>query len=119
MIFACTRANAATKPIDPWLTPQQAEERAKKDTEIRWYSLRESSYLTANGEKFWDGGFTFASRTLPFGTYVRVTYHGRTACFRCNDRGPNRVELTLGGFSFFEGPEIGVLRGAKIEILAD
>lgn len=93
---------------------------AVKDKEIRWYS-RESapSIITANGEVLWDTSFTFASRTLPFGTRIRVEYNGRRACFRCNDRGPNLVELTIGGFAFFEDPAVGVLRNAKITILND
>lgn len=43
---------------------------------------------TANGELFVPDGLTLAHRTLPFGTRVRVTYRGRSAVCRVNDRGP-------------------------------
>lgn len=43
---------------------------------------------TANGERFHAGAMTAAHRTLPFGTLVRVTYHGRSVVVRINDRGP-------------------------------
>lgn len=92
----------------------------RRDREIRWYSTNEApTAFTASGEMLWDGAFTFASRDLPLQTRIRVTYNGKSACFRCNDRGPNHVELTIGGFMFFEDPRVGVLRGAKITILYD
>lgn len=45
---------------------------------------------TANGERFNPHGYTAASRTLPFGTRVRVTNprNGRSVVVRINDRGP-------------------------------
>jgi rare lipoprotein A len=42
---------------------------------------------TANGEVFRASGFTAAHRSLPFGTYMRVCYHG-CVTVRVNDRGP-------------------------------
>ena len=44
---------------------------------------------TANGERFDGSGLTAASRTLPFGTRLRVTTAaGRSVVVRINDRGP-------------------------------
>ena len=45
---------------------------------------------TASGERFNPNGLTAASRTLPFGTLVRVTNrnNGRSVVVRINDRGP-------------------------------
>jgi rare lipoprotein A len=43
---------------------------------------------TANGERFRPDGLTAAHRTLPFNTKLRVTYRGRSAVVRINDRGP-------------------------------
>lgn len=43
---------------------------------------------TASGERFRPDGLTAASRTLPFGTRVRVTYGSRSVAVRINDRGP-------------------------------
>jgi rare lipoprotein A len=49
-----------------------------------------SGGLTANGEHASPHGLTAASRTLPFGTRVRVTNvaNGRSVIVRINDRGP-------------------------------
>jgi rare lipoprotein A len=45
---------------------------------------------TASGERVLAGTLTAAHRTLPFGTYVRVTNrrNGRSVVVRINDRGP-------------------------------
>jgi hypothetical protein len=99
-------------------SPPSVEAQYQRDSEIRWYSEKEAKNKhTANGEVFDDQAFTCASRDLPFGTRVRVTYKGKSATFRCNDRAPDYIELTLGGFSYFENPKVGVLRGATIETL--
>lgn len=52
-----------------------------------WYGA-ESGRRTASGERFDPQGMTAASRTLPFGTRVRVSYRGRSVIVRINDRGP-------------------------------
>lgn len=53
-----------------------------------WYGY--SGRPTANGERFNGSSMTAASRTLPFGTIVRVTdtATGRSVVVRINDRGP-------------------------------
>lgn len=50
-----------------------------------WY---QEGRLTANGEYFNPNAFTAASRTLPFGTLVKVVYKGKSVIVRINDRGP-------------------------------
>lgn len=62
-----------------------------------WYSM---GHTTANGEPYNPDGLTCAHRTLPFGTKVRVTYRGRSAVCRINDRGP-----------FIRGRSIDLSRG--------
>ena len=52
-----------------------------------WYGS-ESGSRTANGEHFDGTSLTAASRTLPFGTKLRVSYQGRSVVVRINDRGP-------------------------------
>ena len=52
-----------------------------------WYGA-ESGSRTANGEPFNGTSITAASRTLPFGTRLRVTYQGKSVVVRINDRGP-------------------------------
>lgn len=54
---------------------------------VSYYS---HGHRTASGEHFNPGGYTAASRTLPFGTRLRVTNPktGRSVVVRVNDRGP-------------------------------
>lgn len=58
---------------------------------------------TASGERFNPNGYTAASRTLPFGTMLRLTNPrtGRSVVVRVNDRGP-----------FVRGRSLDVARGA-------
>jgi rare lipoprotein A len=55
-----------------------------------WYGPGFHGNLTANGETYNQYALTAASRTLPFGTRVRVTNldNGRSVVVRVNDRGP-------------------------------
>lgn len=55
-----------------------------------FYGLHEQGHETADGERFNYHAMTAASRTLPFGTRVRVTdlATGRSVVVRINDRGP-------------------------------
>ncbi|MGH9535510.1 MAG: septal ring lytic transglycosylase RlpA family protein [Terriglobales bacterium] len=55
-----------------------------------FYGLHEQGHETADGERFNYHAMTAASRTLPFGTRVRVTdlATDRSVVVRINDRGP-------------------------------
>ena len=56
-----------------------------------WYSVRTNGGTrTASGEPFRNSGATAAHKSLPFGTWVRVTNlrNDRSAIVRITDRGP-------------------------------
>jgi rare lipoprotein A len=53
-----------------------------------WYGPGLEGNLTASGDVFDPSAFTAANKTLPFGTRLMVTYHGRSAEVTVNDRGP-------------------------------
>lgn len=55
-----------------------------------WYGREHHGRRTASGEPFDMEAFTAAHRSLPFGTWVRVTHlaTGRAVTVRINDRGP-------------------------------
>lgn len=53
-----------------------------------WYGGEFHGRPTASGEVYDQYGFTCAHRTLPFGTWLRVTFRGRTVVVKVNDRGP-------------------------------
>jgi len=63
--------------------------------------------VTFSGIASWYGGrgsdgMTAAHKTLPFGTFVRVTYQGKSVVVRINDRGP-----------YIEGRVIDISRDAS------
>ena len=53
-----------------------------------WYGPGLAGQPTASGDVFDPSAFTAAHKTLPFGTQLTVTYHGRSAQVTVNDRGP-------------------------------
>jgi rare lipoprotein A len=63
---------------------------ARADGMASFYGYDFAGKPTANGETFNPQAMTAASRTLPFGTMVRVTNRntGRSVVVRINDRGP-------------------------------
>jgi rare lipoprotein A len=64
---------------------------------VSWYGPGFHGRITANGEVYDQEGLTCASRTLPFGTLLRVTNlkNGKSVVVRVNDRGPVSPVLTL------------------------
>ncbi len=53
-----------------------------------WYGGSFQGQRTANGERFNTHDLTAASKTLAFGTRLRVCHSGRCVVVRINDRGP-------------------------------
>ena len=53
-----------------------------------WYGGSFQGQRTANGEHFDTNDLTAASKTLPFGTRLRVCRYSRCVVVRVNDRGP-------------------------------
>jgi hypothetical protein len=61
-----------------------------------WYGWEFGGQPTATGAIFDPRLFTAASRTLPFGTFLRVHHGDRCAIVLINDRGPyGRLELVI------------------------
>ncbi|HCW32168.1 MAG: rare lipoprotein A, rare lipoprotein A [Candidatus Peregrinibacteria bacterium GW2011_GWE2_39_6] len=77
---------------------------------------------TASGEIFDDEAMTAAHRTLPFGTYVRVTNraNGKSVVVRIIDRGPygegRIIDLSGGAFSKISELWVGVI-DVEVEIV--
>lgn len=53
-----------------------------------WYGGDFHGKPTASGEVFDEDAFTCAHRTLPFGTWLKVYFRGRSVIVKVNDRGP-------------------------------
>lgn len=89
-----------------------------------WYGGKFHGRMTNNGEIFDENGFTAAHRTLPFNTYLRVTFlqKNESTIVRINDRGPHIAGRIL-DLSKGAAEEIGLrphgLGEVKIEVLAN
>ncbi len=64
-----------------------------EEGEASYYAASFQGRRTASGEKYDKEALTAAHKTLPFGTYVRVTElsSGRSVIVRINDRGPHKA----------------------------
>lgn len=60
-----------------------------------WYGPGFEGNLTASGDVFHRAGHTAASRDLPLGTWLRVSFEGRGVIVLVNDRGPYIEERIL------------------------
>jgi rare lipoprotein A len=82
-----------------------------------WYGGRFNGRETANGETYDMYGLTCAHRTLPLGSWVRVTnlINLKTAFLRVNDRGPMAANLIV-DLSFGAAQRLGVDGLAKVRI---
>ena len=60
-----------------------------------YYSMWFAGKPTASGEPYDPNGFTAAHPYLPFGTYLLVSYNGRSVIVRVNDRMPYESDHDL------------------------
>ncbi|WP_288007562.1 septal ring lytic transglycosylase RlpA family protein [Thermonema sp.] len=72
------------------VTPLHAQRTYKAKGMASYYADKFNGRKTASGEIFDNSRMTAAHRTLPFGTYVKVTNlaNGKSVVVRINDRGP-------------------------------
>ncbi|HEY4010043.1 MAG TPA: septal ring lytic transglycosylase RlpA family protein [Acidobacteriaceae bacterium] len=82
-----------------------------------WYGSQFQGRTTADGEKFDMNAFTCAHRTLPLGTWLRVTNlrNHRSAFVRVNDRGPVPTSRIL-DLSYAAAHKLGVAGLAEVKI---
>ncbi|WP_343225468.1 septal ring lytic transglycosylase RlpA family protein [Paraburkholderia sp. C35] len=82
-----------------------------------WYAHKFQGRRTASGERFDSKALTAAHRTLPFGTYVRVTSlaTSRSVVVRINDRGPF-VKGRIIDLSYAAASELGLTRAPSMNV---
>ncbi len=82
-LAGCAHARAVS-------TPNAAAAPFREQGLASFYTDALAGHRTANGERYSVEALTAAHRSLPFGTYVRVTAQqsGRSVVVRINDRGP-------------------------------
>lgn len=82
-----------------------------------WYGPGFDGRSTANGETYDRYAMTCAHRTLPLGTWVRVTnlFNKKSVFLRVNDRGPMAPSL-IADLSYAASQKLGFRGVAKVKI---
>ena len=99
LFTSCTSANATPlKASKQTITSNKTSKSVTKKNNLlgpsegiaTYYGLGINGHLTASGEIFDNKKLTAAHKTLPFGTYVRVTalWNNKSVIVRIIDRGP-------------------------------
>lgn len=111
------------KPAEPEVVePQPQRVRYTQNGWASWYGPGFHGNRSASGEIFNQYAMTAAHRTLPFGTWVRVTNldNGLSAMVRINDRGPfasgRIIDLSVGAAEAIGMVSSGVAP-VRVEIL--
>lgn len=92
LTLGCSSGSGAPPPVPARVPSAEAlpEPGSRQIGRASWYGPYHHGRKTANGEIYDMNALTAAHRTLPLGTWVRVTNlgNGRTVVVRLNDRGP-------------------------------
>jgi rare lipoprotein A len=88
--------------------------------QVSYYSNALSGRRTASGERYDPKKYTAASRTLPFGTRVKVTRldTGKSVIVRVNDRGPFGHRRRILDISRAAAEDLGIIRKGLVQVEA-
>lgn len=118
---------AMVEPPQPQFQPQPAAPEAVRELKpgkASYYGKWHHGRKTANGERFNKNAMTAAHRTLPMGTWVRVTNtkNSKSVIVRINDRGPYHKKRII-DLSHAAAEQIGMVRGGvvpvRLEVIAE
>lgn len=115
---------ASKKTASKKLSPENVEtdSRYTQTGGASFYAAKFNGRRTANGEIYRDHLLTAAHRTLPLGTYVKVTNlrNGKQVVVRINDRGPfikgRIIDLSKSAAKKIDMIQAGVVK-VKVEVL--
>jgi rare lipoprotein A len=82
-----------------------------------WYGKKFNGRKTASGQRFNSAALTAASKTLPFGTLVRVTNvkNKKSVTVRINDRGPSQPDRII-DVSRAAAAKLGMLKSGTADV---
>jgi rare lipoprotein A len=85
--------------------------------EASWYGIRFQGHKTANGEPFDMNALTCAHRSLPLGSWIRVTNlrNHKSIFVRVNDRGPVPEDRVI-DLSYAAARAVGIHGLAKVKL---
>ncbi len=120
--FACafaadTATGAAASHKLPGAATVAAIHRWLEVGKASWYGLKFQGHKTATGEKFDMNDLTCAHRSLPLGSWVRVTNlrNRKSVVVRVNDRGP-MVEDRIIDLSFAAAHAVGMDGTTRVKL---
>ncbi|MES2391078.1 MAG: septal ring lytic transglycosylase RlpA family protein [Acidobacteriota bacterium] len=121
MALGLTATVMAAPPLKS-ATAQKTVASAKKWFQVgkaSWYGKKFQGHRTADGEKYNMDALTCAHRTLPMGSWVRVTNlrNHRMVLVRVNDRGPV-PETRILDLSYAAAKQLGIGGVAKVRVEA-
>lgn len=120
-LTASVIASPTVKPVGAKASEASATKASKPHWfqigKASWYGGRFNGKKTAAGETYDMNALTCAHRTLPLGSWIRVTNlrNKRSAFLRVNDRGPVSTNLIV-DLSFAAAQRLGVSGLAKVRI---
>ncbi|MBI3398867.1 MAG: septal ring lytic transglycosylase RlpA family protein [Deltaproteobacteria bacterium] len=104
-----------------WYSPVDSSNGYEEEGIASWYGRDFHGNKTSNGETYNMHAMTAAHKTLPLGTYVKVTRldNGKETVVRINDRGPF-VKGRIIDLSYKAASEVGIADSgtAKVKIAA-
>lgn len=117
-VAAAWLARAPGKPVSAQESAVSRDGREFTGTASRYHHELVGG-RTASGERYHPDSLTASHRTLPFGTWVRVTHqgNGRAVLVRINDRGPFRPAGRVLDLSARAADELGVRSVARVRIV--
>ena len=88
--------------------------------QVSYYANSLAGRKTASGERYDPKKLTAASRTLPFGTRVKVTRldTGKSVIVRVNDRGPYGHRKRILDVSRAAAEQLGIIRDGLVQVEA-
>lgn len=88
--------------------------------QVSYYANSLAGRKTASGERYDPKKLTAASRTLPFGTRVKVTRldTGKSVIVRVNDRGPYGHRKRILDVSRAAAEQLGIIRNGLVQVEA-
>ena len=123
LAFAVTATVIASPPARPdpssKPTPAAKTHRWFQIGKASWYGRGFQGRRTATGERFDMNSLTCAHRTLPLGSWLRITnLRNRKSTFvRVNDRGPYTTNAnTIVDLSYAAAEKLGLLGNGKVKV---
>ena len=124
-ILMLSMAISATVIASPPSKPGSSSQPSSTSARHRWFQIGKASWYgqefqgkrTATGERFNMNSLTCAHRTLPLGSWLRITNvrNKKSTFVRVNDRGPYRPNAIV-DLSYAAAQKLGLLGNGQVRV---